>query len=83
MPNWVFLAVPLALLCFAYWIYSAIQYRREQRLLRWIFDGDRLEWERSVRHNLRRVNRLAAGHGGLFIRGNHAKRKTFWIRWRV
>jgi len=82
MPNWVFLAVPLVALCVAYWIYSVIQYWREQRYLHYIYDGDRIAWERSTRHNARQVKKLAAGRGGVFIQ-NQAKRNRKWISWRI
>lgn len=64
--NWVFLAVPLALLVVAYLIYSLIEYIREQRFLHAVFDGDRIQQWRSDRYNARHIRKFAARSGRRF-----------------
>ena len=54
MPNWVFLAVPLAILCVVYVIYSAVQDHREQAYLHAVYDGDRIEQWRNDKRNAKR-----------------------------
>lgn len=67
MPaNWVFLAVPLALLALAYVITCAIERVREQRFLHAVFDGDRIQQWRSDRYNARHIKKLAARSGRRF-----------------
>ena len=65
MPaNWVFLAVPLALLLVVYAIYDRIKSYREQAYLHAIYDGDRVEQWRNDRRN--RNRKLTARHGRNF-----------------
>ena len=66
LPTWVFGAIPVALCVLAYLITCAVEYIREQRYLRAVFDGDRLQQWRADRHNARRVKHLAARHGRYF-----------------
>lgn len=62
MPaNWVFLAVPLALLCLIYWLYELIQTWRERRYLHAVFDGDRIQAWRSARYNHKRNDTHSSG----------------------
>lgn len=62
MPaNWVFLAVPLALLCIAYLIYDGISNRRERRFLRAVFDGDRLQEWRSQKYQTKHPRAARSG----------------------
>ena len=63
-PNWVFLAVPLALLGLAYGITCAIEWHREQRFLHAVFDGDRIEQWRNDKRN--RKQKLTAHHGRFY-----------------
>ena len=65
-PNWVFLAVPLALLLIAYGITCIIERIREQRFLHAVFDGDRIQQWRSDRYNRRHIKKLAARNGRRF-----------------
>lgn len=69
-PNWVFLAIPLALLGLAYGITCAIECYKEQRFLRAVFDGDRIQqWREDrwqARHNKRNIKQLAARSGRRF-----------------
>lgn len=66
IPNWVFGAVPLALLLIAYAITCAIEYVKEQHYLHAVFDGDRIQQWRSDRWNKRHIKRLAARSGRRF-----------------
>ena len=43
IPNWVFGAIPLAVLAIIAWLYDVCAFWREQRELKYIFDGDRLQ----------------------------------------
>lgn len=63
-PNWVFLAIPLALLGLAYGITCAIEWRREQQFLHAVFDGDRIEQWRNDKRN--RKQKLTAHHGRFY-----------------
>ena len=69
-PSWVFLAVPLALLCLAYLISCAIEFFKEQCFLRAVFDGDRIQQERANRWQAkqfkRNIKKLAARSGRRF-----------------
>ncbi len=66
MPNWVFLAIPMALLVLAYAIYCGIEFVKEQRYLHAVFDGDRVQQWRSDRYNARRIRKLVAHSGRRF-----------------
>ena len=62
IPNWVFLAVPMALLCLSYWVYDGIRNHIEQRYLHAVFDGDRIQaWKtdryRSKHNGIRSTGR--------------------------
>lgn len=65
-PNWVLLAVPLVLLCFAYLISCVIEFFKEQRFLHAVFDGDRIQQWKADRYNHRHVKKLAACNGRRF-----------------
>lgn len=54
MPNWVFLAVPMAVLVIVYAIYAAVLAHREQAYLHAIYDGDRIQQWKSDRRNRKR-----------------------------
>lgn len=56
IPTWVFLAIPLFLLWLAGTITEWIQNYRERRVLHYIFDGDRLQRERSERNQKCKMN---------------------------
>ena len=65
-PNWVLLAVPLALLVIAYLIYSGIRNHQEQTYLRSIYDGDRTQQWKTDRWNAKRNQKLTAFSGRHF-----------------
>ena len=57
IPNWIFLAVPLALLYVIGTIIDLVKDRRERTMLHYIFDGDRLQYERMSRNQKWNQNR--------------------------
>lgn len=65
MPaNWVFLAIPLALLLIVYAIYDGIKSHREQAYLHAVYDGDRIEQWRNDKRN--RNRKLITRRGRLY-----------------
>ena len=50
IPNWVFLAIPLALLGGIGTIIDSVKDHKERRMLHYIIDGDRLQYQRTSRN---------------------------------
>lgn len=56
IPTWIFLAAPLALLYVIGTIIDLVKDRRERKMLHMIFDGDRLQYQRTERNQKIKIN---------------------------
>lgn len=56
IPNWVFLAIPLALLGGIGTIIDSVRDHKERRMLHYIIDGDRLQRQRAERYQKCKMN---------------------------